>query len=128
MPHFSMHVQEEALDGSTEAAAILALTEAVVRVYGERARPLAVVELFGVPRERWGAGGKVAPEGVWPVVTLNMREPALGPETVEAAPARLIAAITDGLVGVFGDDVRANASVQIIGIPTGRSGVAGDPV
>jgi phenylpyruvate tautomerase PptA (4-oxalocrotonate tautomerase family) len=128
MPHFSMHVQEEALDGAVEGALILALTEAVVRVYGERARPLAVVELFGVPRERWGAGGTVAPEGVWPVVTLNMREPALAPETAEAAPARLINAITDGLVGVFGEDVRANASVQIIGIPTGRSGVAGDPV
>jgi phenylpyruvate tautomerase PptA (4-oxalocrotonate tautomerase family) len=128
MPHFSMHVQEEALDGAVAGAVILALTEAVVRVYGERARPLAVVELFGVPRERWGAGGRVAPEGVWPVVTLNMREPALAPETAEAAPARLIDAITDGLVGVFGEDVRATASVQIIGIPTGRSGVAGDPV
>lgn len=125
MPHFNVHMFEESLDGVVEGATIRALTDAVVAVYGERARPLAVVEILGVPRSRWGIGGSPAPDHR-PIVTLNMREPAL--HRVEDAPARLIAAITDAMTGVLGDSVRDHLAVTIVGIPTGRSGVAGEPV
>lgn len=125
MPHFSVHMFEEALDGEVEPATIRALTDAVVEVYGERARDLAVVEIFGIPRHRWGIGGVPATEHR-PTVTLHMREPAL--HMVDDAPARLIAAITDAMAGVLGDDVRADLPVTIVGIPTGRSGVAGQAV
>ena len=54
MPHFNVHMFEEALDGEVEPATIRALTDALVEVYGERARELAVVEVFGIPRHRWG--------------------------------------------------------------------------
>jgi phenylpyruvate tautomerase PptA (4-oxalocrotonate tautomerase family) len=125
MPHFNVHMIEEALDGDVERATIGALTEAVVEVYGERARPLAVVEIIGVPRQRWGVGGTPAAEH-HPAVTLHKREPAL--HMVEDAPQRLIAAITDAMAGVLGDDVRDRVTVTVVGIPTGRSGVGGEPV
>jgi phenylpyruvate tautomerase PptA (4-oxalocrotonate tautomerase family) len=116
---------EEVLDGEVETATIRALTDAVVEVYGERARELAVVEIFGVPRRRWGIGGVPAAEHR-PTVTLHMREPAL--HLLDDAPAQLIAAITDAMAGVLGDSVRADLAVTVVGIPTGRSGVAGQPV
>ena len=125
MPHFNAQMFEEALDGEVEPATIRALTEAVVEVYGERARELAVVEIFGIPRHRWGIGGAPATEHR-PTVTLHMREPAL--HLVDEAPERLIASITDAMTGVLGDGVRDHLAVTIVGIPTGRSGVAGQPV
>ena len=125
MPHFNVHMIEESLDGVVEGATIRALTEAVVAVYGERARSLAVVEILGVPRSRWGVGGVPAADHR-PFVTLHMREPAL--HLVDDAPARLIAAITDAMAGVLGDPVREHLVVTVVGIPTGRSGVAGGPV
>lgn len=125
MPHFNVHMLEEALDGEVEPATIRALTDAVVEVYGERARSLAVVEIFGIPRHRWGIGGAPATEHR-PTVTLHMREPAL--HMVDDAPARLIASITDAMTRVLGDDVHDHLAVTIVGIPTGRSGVAGEPV
>ena len=123
MPHFNVHMYEESLDGVVEGATIRALTDAVVAVYGERARSLAVVEILGVPRSRWGIGGAPAPDHRR-IVTLHMREPAL----IEDAPARLIATITDAMADVLGDSVRDHLVVTIVGIPTGRSGVAGEPV
>ena len=125
MPHFNVHMFEEALDGEVEPATIRALTEALVDVYGERARELVVVEIFGIPRHRWGIGGAPATEHR-PTVTLHMREPAL--HLVDDAPGRLIASITDAMAGVLGDGVRDLLAVTIVGMPTGRSGVAGQPV
>jgi phenylpyruvate tautomerase PptA (4-oxalocrotonate tautomerase family) len=116
---------EEALDGEVEPATIRALTDALVEVYGERARELTVVEIFGIPRHRWGIGGAPAGEH-HPTVTLHMREPAL--HLVDAAPERLIGSITDAMAGVLGAGVRAHVAVTVVGIPTGRSGVAGQPV
>ena len=127
MPHFNVQMFEEALDGSVEATIIRALTDAVVRVYGERARPLVVVELIGIPRRRWGLGG-VPAEANLPIVTLNMREPALNMPTIDDAPAQLIASITDGMVEVFGEHIRKHVNVLVVGIPRGRSGVGGDVV
>lgn len=125
MPHFNVHMFDEALDGEVEPATIRALTDAIVDVYGERARALAVVEIFGIPRHRWGIGGAPATEHR-PTVTLHMREPAL--HMVDDAPERLIASITDAMAHVLGDDIRDHLAVTIVGIPTGRSGVAGQPV
>jgi phenylpyruvate tautomerase PptA (4-oxalocrotonate tautomerase family) len=122
VPHFNVHMFEEALDGEVEPATIRALTDALVEVYGERARELAVVEILGIPRHRWGIGGTPAVEHR-PTVTLHLREPAI--HLVDDAPERLIAAITDAMARVLGDDIRAHLAVTIVGIPTGRSGVAG---
>jgi phenylpyruvate tautomerase PptA (4-oxalocrotonate tautomerase family) len=127
MPHFNVQIHEEELDGRTGPKLIRALTDAVVAVYGERARALAVVELFGVPRHRWGVGGLPATANA-PVVTLNMREPALHLPGTGDAPARLIAAVTDAVVTVFGEAVRRQVNVIVVGIPSGRSGVGGEAV
>lgn len=127
MPHFNVHMFEETLDGEVEPAIIRALTDAVVEVYGELSRSLAVVEILGVPRRRWGSGGAPADE-LQPVVTLHMREPAFHLAGLDDAPARLISSITDAMARALGEEVRDRVTVMVVGIPTGRSGVAGEPV
>lgn len=128
MPHYSVHIFEEALDGEVERQIIAELTEAVVRVFGERARELAVVEIVGVPSARCGLGGMPGDERAMPLVTLGMREPALNMPEVPDAPAQLIASITDAMVAALGERVRPHVNVTIAGVPTGRSGVGGVPV
>ena len=125
MPHFNVRIREEELDGKVEPELIRALTDAVVTVYGERARALAVVELFGIPQRHWGVGG-VPAESNAPIITLNMREPALNLPGIGNAPARLIASITDAMVTVFGEPVRRQVTVLVVGVPAGRSGVGGE--
>lgn len=49
MPHLTVHALESDLSGR-ESALIEALTDAVVAVYGEWAREIAVVHLIGLPR------------------------------------------------------------------------------
>ncbi|WP_405723381.1 hypothetical protein OG607_14770 [Streptomyces sp. NBC_01537] len=127
MPHFTVQIHEEELDGKAEPGLIRALTDSVVAVYGERARSAAVVELFGIPRHRWGTAGAPA-TATAPVVTLNIREPALHLPEIANAPARLIASITDAVVTVFGEPIRRHVTVLIVGIPSGRSGVGGEAV
>ncbi|MDR8411329.1 tautomerase family protein [Nonomuraea sp. 3-1Str] len=127
MPHFHVQIREEALDGDVEPKLIRALTDAVGAVFGERLRSLAVVDLFGIPQRRWGIGGEPAEETA-PVVTLNLREGAFTVPGLGDVPARLIAAITDALAEVFGESVRPRATVLLVGVPAGRSGVAGEPV
>lgn len=124
MPHFNVQIREDELDADAEAALIGALTDAVVAVYGERARARAVVELFGIPQGRLGVGGVPTGENA-PVVTLYMREPALRLPEIDNAPARLIAATTDALAVVFGESVRERVTVLVVGVPAGRSGVGG---
>jgi phenylpyruvate tautomerase PptA (4-oxalocrotonate tautomerase family) len=127
LPHFNVQMFDEVLDGEVEPKIIRSLTDAVVAVYGEQARPLVVVELFGVPRRRWGMGG-VPAAGNAPIVTLNMREPALRRPEIEDPPAKLIGSITDAMVEVFGERIRKYVHVLIVGIPPGRSGVGGEVV
>ncbi|MDX3225398.1 hypothetical protein [Streptomyces sp. ME19-01-6] len=127
MPHFTVQIREEDLDGTTEPKLIRALSDAVGAVYGERLRSVAAVDLFGVPRGRHGIGGVPTEENA-PAVTLNIRERALNHPEVENAPARLIASITDAVVTVFGESVRKQVSVGIVGVPAGRSGVGGEVV
>ncbi|GAA2833833.1 tautomerase family protein [Crossiella cryophila] len=124
MPHFAVRVLEESLDRRVESGLITELTEAVVRVYGERARELVVVELLGVPRRRWAVGGAVV-RGNPVEVVLHMREHALRLPDIGDLPARLISAITDGVVAVLGEAARAGVGVRVAGVPAGRSGVGG---
>lgn len=55
MPHLTADLPETRLAGN-ERALVTALTEAIVGVYGEWARPLVSVRLFGVPAGRFAQG------------------------------------------------------------------------
>ncbi|MDJ1135994.1 tautomerase family protein [Streptomyces iconiensis] len=127
MPHFDVRIHEEALDGTAEPQLIHELTEAVVAVYGERFRELVVVELFGIPDGYWGEGG-VPSRKLAPVVTLRLREGAFALPQFEKAPAQLISALTDGVVAVFGEEIRERVTVHLVSVPSGRSGVGGELV
>ncbi|MFE7464339.1 hypothetical protein ACFU6R_09555 [Streptomyces sp. NPDC057499] len=124
MPHFTVHIREETLDGTVEPKLIGALTDAVGTVYGEGFRRLVGVDLIGIPRHRRGIGGEPTDLDA-PLVTLSMREAAYHLPEVPDAPARLVTAITDALTGVLGEDVRTRTVVTIAGVPDGRTGVAG---
>jgi phenylpyruvate tautomerase PptA (4-oxalocrotonate tautomerase family) len=124
MPHMQVRLVEEELGGGIEARVIGAMTDAVVSVYGEWARPLAVVDILGVPRERWGVGG-VPGALPAPQVTLTVRERAL--QAPDGA-RDLIGAITSAVGEVFGDRARDAAHVVLVGTPEGRSGIGGVPV
>ncbi len=123
MPHLTARVPEDRLAGN-EPALIAALSDAVIQVYGEWARDIVVVHLDGVPRGRWGIGGKAADDAA-PAITFGMREAALtGPSGGETA-ARLVAAFTDAVASVLGEQVRRSTSVELVATPPGRSGVGG---
>lgn len=124
MPHFSLHIREETLDGTIEPKLISALTDVIGAVYGTEFRRLVGVELIGIPQHRRGIGGVPTEDDV-PLVTLGMRESALRLPEVPDAPARLVAATTDALADVLGEDIREQIVVTIVGVPNGRSGVAG---
>ncbi|MFF1624647.1 tautomerase family protein [Streptomyces sp. NPDC058272] len=127
MPHLTVQIREETLDGSTEPKLIRALTDAVAAVVGEWARPVAVVELFGIPEHRWGTAG-IPGEAPAPVITLNLREGALTHPRIPDAPARLIKSLTEAAVTALGEAARKHVTVLIVGVPAGRSGVGGDVV
>ncbi|MFF3957273.1 hypothetical protein ACFYY1_29275 [Streptomyces sp. NPDC001890] len=124
MPHFSVHIREESLDGTVEPKLISALTDAVGSVYGAEFRRLVGVDLIGIPQHRRGIGGNPA-EGDAPLVTLSMREAAYHVPEIPDAPARLVAATTDAMADVLGEAVREQVIVTIVGVPEGRTGVAG---
>jgi len=128
MPHFTVHLNEEDLDGKAEPRLIRALTDAVAAVLGGWAREAADIMLFGIPRHRWGVGGTPAAGTAAPVVTLNLREGALTHPQISDAPARLIASITDAVAEVMGEAVRERVTVVLVGVPAGRSGVGGEVV
>ena len=123
MPHLSVHVLESDLAGR-ETALIEKLTGAVVAVYGEWARSIAVVQLIGLPPHRWGIGGTPA-QAPSPTVTFGIREAAFSRPDADDIVARLISGVTDAIVEVFGERVRAGVAVELIGTPAGRSGIGG---
>jgi phenylpyruvate tautomerase PptA (4-oxalocrotonate tautomerase family) len=123
MPHLDVHVLESDLAGR-ETALIEKLTDAVVAVYGEWARGIAVVRLIGVPAHRWGIGGVPAPAPA-PSVTFGIKEAAFGRPDAGEIVARLVSGVTDAVVAVFGERVRAGVTVELVGVPAGRSGVGG---
>lgn len=127
MPHLTVQIREETLDGDVEPKLVRALTDAVAAVVGEWARAVAVVELFGVPAHRWGTGGTPG-EAPAPLVTLTMREGGLTHPGIPDASARLIRSLTEGVTAVLGESVREHVTVLIVGVPAGRSGVGGEVV
>ncbi|MFJ8086463.1 hypothetical protein ACIQ6Y_38635 [Streptomyces sp. NPDC096205] len=125
MPHFTVYIRDEALDGTVEPQLISALTDAVGAVYGDGFRRLVGVDLIGVPQHRRGIGGVPTGKDA-PRVTLSMREAAYHVAEVPDAPARLVAGVTDALAGVLGEHIREQVIVTLEGVPDGRTGVAGN--
>ncbi|GAA3394256.1 hypothetical protein [Cryptosporangium minutisporangium] len=123
MPHLLVHALENDLDGR-EADLIAALTEAVVAVYGDWARDIAVVQLLGYPAGRWGIGGKPA-EAPAPRVTFGIRDGVFSrPEGADILGG-LAAGVTDAIATVIGEHVRAGVTIEFVGAPDGRTAVAG---
>lgn len=123
MPHLTVHALESDLAGR-EAALIEKLTDAVVAVYGDWARSIAVVQLIGLPPNRWGIGGMPA-EAPSPSVTFGIMEAAFDRPDADEIVARLVSGVTDAIVDVVGERVRAGVTVEFVGVPAGRTGVGG---
>jgi phenylpyruvate tautomerase PptA (4-oxalocrotonate tautomerase family) len=123
MPHLRVHALESDLAGR-ETALIEKLTDAVVAVYGEWARSIAVVQLIGLPPHRWGIGGRPA-QAPAPSITFGIKEAAFSRPDADEIVARLISAVTDAIVAVVGERVRAGVTVELIGTPAGRTGIGG---
>jgi phenylpyruvate tautomerase PptA (4-oxalocrotonate tautomerase family) len=123
MPHLDVHALESDLDGH-ESALIARLTDAVVEVYGEWARSIAVVRLIGVPPHRWGIGGAPAREPA-PTVTFGIKEAAFSRPDADEIVARLVAGVTDAIVDVLGERVRPGVTVDLVATPAGRTGIGG---
>jgi phenylpyruvate tautomerase PptA (4-oxalocrotonate tautomerase family) len=124
MPHLTARVPEAQLAGR-EQALITALTDAVADVYGQWARGIVVVHLDGVPRGRWGIGGKAADDAA-PAITFGIREAALTRPGGSEIAARLVAGLTDAVASVLGEQTRRGTSVELVATPEGRSGVGGN--
>jgi phenylpyruvate tautomerase PptA (4-oxalocrotonate tautomerase family) len=123
MPHLSVHALESDLVGR-ETALIEKLTDAVVAVYGEWARSIAVVQLIGLAPNRWGIGGTPA-QAPSPSVTFGIKEAAFSRPDAHEIVARLVSGVTDAVVDVLGERVRAGVTVELVGSPPGRTGIGG---
>lgn len=123
MPHLTVHALESDLAGR-EADLIEGLTEAVVAVYGEWAREIAVVRLVGVPAGRWGIGGKPA-EAPAPAVTFGIRAGVFDRPDATELLGRLTAGVTEAVATAVGERVRPGVTVEFVGTPDGRTGVGG---
>jgi phenylpyruvate tautomerase PptA (4-oxalocrotonate tautomerase family) len=123
MPHLTARVPEARLAGH-ESALIAALTDAVVEVYGHWARDIVVVHLDGVPKGRWGVGGRAVDDAA-PAVTFGIREAALTRPDGTQVAARLVAGVTDAVARVLGEQTRSGISVELVASPAGRTGIGG---
>jgi phenylpyruvate tautomerase PptA (4-oxalocrotonate tautomerase family) len=123
MPHLTVYAVEDDLAGR-EPHLIAGLTEAVVAVYGEWARDVAVVLLVGLPPGRFGIGGKPAAAPA-PFVQFGIREAVFARPDAADVVTRLIAGVTDAIVAVLGERVRPGLTVEFTGTPDGRTGVGG---
>ncbi|GAA1724335.1 tautomerase family protein [Nonomuraea bangladeshensis] len=123
MPHLTVRVLEPQLQGN-ETALIAALTDAVVSVYGEWARDIAVIHLDGVPPGRWGLRGKPADEAA-PAITFGVREAAFTRPDSDEIADRLVRTVTDAVAGVLGTHLRDSIAVELVATPAGRTGIGG---
>jgi phenylpyruvate tautomerase PptA (4-oxalocrotonate tautomerase family) len=123
MPHVTLYALEAELAGR-EPGLIRTLTSAVVSVYGEWARGAVDVKLIGIPAGRWARGGAAVATAA-PSVTVGMREEVFAREDAARVVAHLVAALTDAVTAVFGDDCRDDVLVELVGQPTSRSGLGG---
>lgn len=122
MPHCTVTLADETLDGTVEEPLVVALTDAIASVYGDWARPLAVVGLHGIPTARFAVGGKIG-TAPGPSVVLHSRA-GLFERMPDAAP-RLVTALTDAVASVLGEDVRPDVGVTLVGVPDDRAGAGG---
>jgi len=58
-------------------------------------------------------------------VTFGIREAAFSRPDADELVARLVAGVTDAVVEVFGERVRAGVTVELVGSPAGRTGIGG---
>ena len=124
MPHLTLSATESQISGR-ENVLIAGLTDAVVAVYGEWARPLVVVHLIAVPDGRWAVGGRVAEADAAPEVRFGIRAGALTrPDGIDIS-RRLVAAVTDAVAGALGDHLRETVLVELVPQPDDRVGVGG---
>src|SRR5687768_13174910 len=123
MPHVTLYALEAELAGR-ESGLIRELTSAVVSVYGEWIRGSVEVRLIGIPAGRWARGGAAVATAA-PSVTFGMREEVFAREDAAVVVAQLVAAFTDAVTSVFGDDSRDEVLVELVGQPTSRSGLGG---
>jgi phenylpyruvate tautomerase PptA (4-oxalocrotonate tautomerase family) len=123
MPHLTVHALEDDLTGREEALA-QALTSAVADIYGQWARELVSIQLIGLPAGRWAVGGKLVLTAS-PAVTFGVRAGLFErPDAGELVP-RLVASVTDAVTSVFGEQVRAGVTVELVATQPGRTGVGG---
>jgi phenylpyruvate tautomerase PptA (4-oxalocrotonate tautomerase family) len=123
MPHLSVLVLEDHLAGH-ETTLIQKLTDTIADVYGEWARDLTVVHLIGLPPSRWGIGGTPA-QAPSPSVTFGIKETVFSRPDADEIVARLVSGVTDTIVDVFGERVRAGVTVELVGTLPGRTGIGG---
>jgi phenylpyruvate tautomerase PptA (4-oxalocrotonate tautomerase family) len=123
VPHLDVYALETDLAGREEAL-IQDLTEAVVGVYGEWARPIVAVRLFGLPANRWGIGGRPAADTA-PAATFGIRADVLERPDSAAVLAGLAAGVTEALAGVLGSHVRDAVTVEFVGRSPDRVAVGG---
>jgi phenylpyruvate tautomerase PptA (4-oxalocrotonate tautomerase family) len=123
MPHVTLYALEHELAGR-EAGLIEELTQAVVSVYGEWARGSVDVRLIGIPAGRWARGG-AAVDTAAPSIAFGLREEVFARDDAARVVAQLVAAFTEAVTTVFGDDLRDDILVELIGQPTTRSGLGG---
>ena len=93
-------------------------------MYGEWARDLVVVHLDGIPRGRWGIGGRTVDDAA-PAITFGIREAALTRPGGNETAARLVAGLTDAVASVLGEQARSGTSIELVATPEGRSGLGG---
>ncbi|MDT0270523.1 hypothetical protein RM844_30050 [Streptomyces sp. DSM 44915] len=122
MPHCTVTLAEELLDDTTDQRLATALTDAVVAVYGDWARPLVVIAFHALPTARFAVGGQL---GTVPPPAVELRSRAGIFTLVPDAAPRLAAGLTDAVVGVLGEDVRADTAVTLVGVADDRSAVGG---
>jgi phenylpyruvate tautomerase PptA (4-oxalocrotonate tautomerase family) len=124
MPHLTVYAVDEDLSGH-ESDLIAVLTDAVVSVYGEWARGVVVVLLVGVPRSRWGIGGRPAQDATAPIITFGIREAAFARADADELVSGVIRAVTDAVGAVLGTDAAAATQIELQGAPSGRTAVGG---
>ncbi|MFD8573370.1 4-oxalocrotonate tautomerase family protein [Streptomyces sp. NPDC059639] len=122
MPHLTVHLPEKRLAGN-ESMLVVALTDAVVNVYGEWARELVSVRLAGVPAGRLAQGGKAVDTNA--SVVLGVRAGVFDRPDAAQITARLGIALTDAITRVAGDDLRAGTMVELVASPPERTFVGG---
>ncbi|UED86099.1 tautomerase family protein [Streptomyces profundus] len=122
MPHCTVTVAEELLDGTVEERLAERLTDTVVSVYGDWARPLVVIAFHAIPTARFAVGGKL---GTAPAPAVRLESRAGIFELVPDAAPRLAAGLTDALAESLGERFRPDVAVTLVGVADDRSAVGG---